>query len=145
MIILISIYSSVYTQQNQIKKSENKNKTKKHLKSINNSCLFKTQSHTIPEVLSSFGNSAYNIKKMKYKERPVLHAYTGGVPYTKSNQPNFDKLSDTENIRMLTEIECVGMMLSKLIHDRQNKTRTSIMIIFKAGLLQMCLFCSFRL
>lgn len=70
MIILISIYSSVYTQQNQIKKkSENKNKTKKHRKPINNSCLFKTQSHTIPEVLSSFGNSAYNIKKMKYKER----------------------------------------------------------------------------
>lgn len=75
MIILINIYSSVYTQQNQIKKNKSKNK-KKHRNSTNNSCLFKTQSHTIPEVLSSFGNSAYNIKKMKYKERPVLHAYT---------------------------------------------------------------------
>lgn len=67
-----------------MKKNKSKNK-KTHRNSTNNSCLFKTQSHTIPEVLSSFGNSAYNIKKMKYKERPVLHAYKDGCPYTKSN------------------------------------------------------------
>lgn len=48
-------------------------------------------------------------------------------------------MSDTENIRMLTEIECVGMMLSKLIHDRQNKTKTSKMFFFKVELIQMCL------
>lgn len=94
----------------------------------------------MPEVLSSFGNSAYNIKKMKYKERPVLHAYIDGVPYTKSNKPNFDNLSDTENIRMLTYIECVGMMLSKLIHDRQNKTKTSKMIFFKKQDLSKCVY-----
>lgn len=63
------IFISIYSTEPNKKKSENKNKTKKHRKPINNSCLFKTQSHTIPEVLSSFGNSAYNIKKMKYKER----------------------------------------------------------------------------
>lgn len=96
--IFISIYS---TERN---KNKIKAKTKKHRKSAKNACLLKTQSHTIPEVLSSFGNSTYNIKKMKYKERPVLHAYTDGVPYTKSNWPNFDNLSDTENIRMLTDI-----------------------------------------
>lgn len=87
MIILISIYSEVYTQQNKIKKIKTKTKTKKqkHRKSASNSCLFKKQSYTIPEVMSSFGNSVYNIKKMKYKERPVLHANTDRVPYTKSN------------------------------------------------------------
>lgn len=68
--IFIHQYILNRTKENTRKKIINKIKQPTPpRKSANDSSLFKTQSHTIPEVLNSFGNSAYNIKKVKYKER----------------------------------------------------------------------------
>lgn len=129
------MYSTEPNKKNKSQKKTTKNKKpnqkKPHRKSNNNSCgNSKHNPIQYQKFRGSFGNCAYNIKKMKYKKASFTRINRWSS-YTISNLPNFDNLSDTENIRMLTDTECVGMMLRKLVHERQNKTKTSKMIFFK--------------
>lgn len=86
MIILISIYSSVYTQQNQIKK---KAKTKTKQKNTESLSIIHAYSKHNPIQYQKFwvhlGTAPITYRKWNTKKGPVLHAYTDWVPYTKSN------------------------------------------------------------